>query len=164
MNFRVGIGYDVHRLVTGRKCIIGGVEFNHPKGLFGHSDADVLLHAICDAMLGAANLGDIGRLFPDTDVQFKDAGSKELLKKCYQRVKDKGYQINNLDTIVVCQKPKIAEKIDEMTTVIAGLLETNKDNVSIKATTEEKMGFTGKGEGIKAWAYVSIIPQCGIDS
>lgn len=156
MNYRVGIGYDVHKLVADRPCIIGGIQFDHDKGLLGHSDADVLLHAICDALLGALNLGDLGELFPDTDPKYKDADSKELLKFCYQKVQDKGYQLNNLDTIIICERPKIKKRKSEIQNVIAELLSANPDVISIKATTEETMGFTGRGEGIKAWAYVSL--------
>ena len=156
MNIRIGMGYDVHRLVAGRPCIIGGVNFEHDKGLLGHSDADVLLHAICDALLGALALGDIGKLFPDTDPQYAGAASKKLLKECFLRVKEKGFVIGNLDTVVVCEKPKLQDKRAEMSRVIAAILETSVDNVSIKATTEEKLGFTGREEGIAAWAYVLL--------
>ncbi|MFH1357868.1 MAG: 2-C-methyl-D-erythritol 2,4-cyclodiphosphate synthase [bacterium] len=153
MNFRVGIGYDVHRFKEGRPCIIGGMELKHAKGLDGHSDADVLLHAICDSLLGAANLGDIGELFPDTDVQFKGADSKELLKISYDRVKEKGFTLGNLDTIVVCERPKLGPHKKEIAAKIAEILNVDSDLISVKATTEEKMGFTGKEEGIKAYAY-----------
>ncbi|MBU0505179.1 2-C-methyl-D-erythritol 2,4-cyclodiphosphate synthase [bacterium] len=153
MNFRVGIGYDVHRFKEGRPCIIGGMELKHAKGLDGHSDADVLLHAICDSLLGAANLGDIGELFPDTDVQFKGADSKELLKISYDRVKEKGFTLGNLDTIVVCERPKLGPHKKEIAAKIAEILNVDSDLISVKATTEEKMGFTGKEEGIKAYSY-----------
>lgn len=155
--FRIGMGYDVHRLVEGRQCIIGGVEFEHDRGLLGHSDADVLLHAICDALLGAVNLGDLGNLFPDTDPKFKNADSKELLRVCYDHVKKKGYCVNNLDTVIVCERPKINQRRDEIRNVIAGILEVDADLISVKATTEEKMGFTGREEGVAAWAYVSLV-------
>lgn len=157
MNFRVGMGYDVHRLVDGRDCIIGGLKFDHPQGLLGHSDADVLLHAISDALLGALSLGDLGTFFPDTDPQYKNANSRDLLKSCYAKVLEKGYQINNVDTIIVCETPKIKPKREEMRIGIAQILNCSLDRISVKATTEEKMGFTGRGEGISAWAYVSII-------
>lgn len=156
MSFRVGMGYDVHQFVAGRPCIIGGVEFEHDKGLLGHSDADVLLHAVTDALLGALNLGDIGQHFPDTDPQFKNIDSKKMLAHCYGLVKDKGYQLGNLDTIVICERPKLKAKAPQIQNVIAELLECDVDLVSVKATTEEKMGFTGQGQGIKAWAYVLL--------
>lgn len=157
MNFRVGMGYDVHRLVDGRDCMIGGLKFNHPKGLLGHSDADVLLHAIADALLGALSLGDLGTFFPDSDPQYKNANSRDLLKLCYAKVVAKGYQINNVDTIIVCEAPKIKPRCAEMQSGIAEILNCSLDRISIKATTEEKMGFTGRGEGIAAWAYASLI-------
>jgi 2-C-methyl-D-erythritol 4-phosphate cytidylyltransferase/2-C-methyl-D-erythritol 2,4-cyclodiphosphate synthase len=157
MKFRIGTGYDVHRLVEGRKCVIGGVTFDHSKGPLGHSDADVLLHAICDALLGAANLGDLGELFPDNDPKFKNADSSELLSVCYNKVREKGWRVNNLDTIIVCEKPKIKPRREEVRNLIANLLDIDKDCVSVKATTEEKMGFTGSEEGISAWAYVSLV-------
>lgn len=159
MNYRVGIGYDVHQFTNNRPCIIGGITFDHDKGLLGHSDADVLLHAICDALLGALNLGDLGELFPDTDARYKDADSKEMLKICYAKVIEKGYTLNNLDTIIICEHPKIKKRKSEIQTLIAELLSVNPDVISIKATTEEKMGFTGREEGIKAWAYVSLVNQ-----
>lgn len=157
INFRVGIGYDVHRLVAGRPCIIGGVTFDHEKGLQGHSDADVLLHAICDALLGAANLGDIGDHFPDTDPRYKGVDSKVLLKHCYELVTQKGYRLGNLDTVIVCERPKIKKNRELIRTAIAETLGVTSDLISIKATTEEKMGFTGREEGIAAWAYLSLV-------
>ena len=156
MNFRVGIGYDVHRFAKGRRCIIGGIEFQHEQGLLGHSDADVLLHAICDALLGAANLGDIGDHFPPSDDQFKDADSTLLLKQSYALVQEKGYVLGNLDTVVICEKPKIKPKRQEIQRKIAHILDVEPDQVSIKATTEEGMGFTGSEQGIKAVAYVLL--------
>ncbi len=158
-DFRVGIGYDVHRLVEGRKCLIGGVHFDFPKGPLGHSDGDVLLHAICDALLGAANLGDIGDHFPPSDSKFKNADSKELLKATYYLVTDRGYVLNNLDTVVVCEDPKIKPRREDIRNSIAKTLWVSPDIISIKATTEEKMGFTGSGDGIAAWAYVSILKK-----
>ena len=157
MNFRIGMGYDVHRLAKGRPCVIGGVTFEHGSGPLGHSDGDVLLHAVCDALLGAANLGDIGDHFPDTDAKFKNADSKKLLAHCYQLVTQKGYRLNNLDCVVVCERPKIKSRRDEIRKVLAELLQVDEDAVSVKATTEEQLGFTGSGEGIAAWAYVSLL-------
>lgn len=155
--FRVGLGYDVHRLAAGRPCVIGGVNFDFDRGPLGHSDGDVLLHAICDALLGAANLGDIGQHFPDTKAENKNLDSKIFLKHCYDLILKKGYRLNNLDTVVVCERPKIGPNRDIIRNTIAGVLEVDPDLISIKATTEEKMGFTGSGEGIAAWAYVSLV-------
>ncbi|ULG74092.1 2-C-methyl-D-erythritol 2,4-cyclodiphosphate synthase [Macrococcus brunensis] len=154
--FRIGFGYDVHQLVEGRRLVIGGLEIPHTKGLLGHSDADVLLHAITDAMLGAAALGDIGKLFPDTDMAFKDADSKILLTESYRAVKEKGYTIGNIDATIVAEKPKFRPHIDAMRQVIAELLETDTDQVNIKATTNEKMGYLGREEGIAAQAVVLL--------
>ncbi len=148
---RIGHGYDVHRLVEGRKLILGGVEIeNNGIGLLGHSDADVLLHAISDSLLGACALGDIGKHFPDTDADFKDADSLELLKKVVELVKSKGYSINNIDATVLAQAPKLAPHIDLMRENIAEALGVSVDYVSVKATTEEKLGFTGAKQGIAA--------------
>lgn len=148
---RIGHGYDVHRLTAGRKLILGGVEIeNGGIGLLGHSDADVLLHAIADSLLGACALGDIGKHFPDTDEAFKDADSLELLKKVGEIIANGGYKINNVDATVIAQSPKLSPFIDEMRNNIANALEINIDRVSVKATTEEKLGFTGAGEGIAA--------------
>jgi 2-C-methyl-D-erythritol 2,4-cyclodiphosphate synthase len=155
-DFRVGHGYDVHRFAEGRKLIIGGVDIPYERGLLGHSDADVLLHAICDSLLGAAALGDIGRHFPDNSAEFKDIDSRILLKKTAKLVDNKGYKISNIDATVVLQSPKIAAYISEMVKNVAedcGLLE---ERVNIKATTEEKLGFTGSGEGAAAHS-VSLI-------
>lgn len=149
--FRIGHGYDVHRLVEGRKLILGGVEIeNNGIGLLGHSDADVLLHAIADSLLGACALGDIGKHFPDTDENFKNADSLVLLKKVVELVISKGYSINNIDATVLAQAPKLAPHIDLMRVNIAEALEISVDYVSVKATTEEKLGFTGAKEGIAA--------------
>lgn len=156
MKMRIGIGYDVHRLVENRKLILGGVEVPYDKGLLGHSDADVLLHAIIDALLGATALGDIGVLFPDNDDKYKDIDSKILLKESYDLVKAKGYTLSNLDCIIVAQKPKLAEFIPQMRKTIARILECDIDDISVKATTEEKLGFTGDGSGIAAKAAVVI--------
>ncbi len=148
---RIGHGYDVHKLVEGRKLILGGVEIeNNGVGLLGHSDADVLLHAISDSLLGACALGDIGKHFPDTDNNFKDADSLELLKKVVELINLKGFKVNNIDATVVAQAPKLAPYIDEMRKNIACALDVNIDYVSVKATTEEKLGFTGAKEGISA--------------
>lgn len=148
---RIGHGYDVHRLTAGRKLILGGVEIeNGGIGLLGHSDADALLHAISDSLLGACALGDIGKHFPDTDEAFKDADSLELLKKVGEIIANGGYKINNIDATVIAQAPKLSPFIDEMRNNIANALEINIDRVSVKATTEEKLGFTGAGEGIAA--------------
>ncbi len=156
---RVGIGYDVHRLVEGRKLILGGVEIEHEKGLLGHSDADVLIHAIMDSILGALALGDIGKHFPDTDNIFKDISSMKLLKKIACLMDEKDYKLGNLDCIIVAQRPKIAPYIEEMRSNIADILKTAKENVNIKATTTEKLGFEGREEGISAQAICSIIKE-----
>lgn len=155
--FRTGLGYDVHVLTEGRKLIVGGQEIPHEKGLLGHSDADVLLHAISDALLGALSLGDIGKHFPDTDIRYKGADSKQLLKNVYDLVKSKGYVIGNVDSILALQKPKIAPYVDKMRQTIAELLECQADQVSVKATTTEKLGFVGREEGASAYAAVLLI-------
>ncbi len=157
MKYRTGIGYDVHAFSDNRKLIIGGIEIPHHKGLAGHSDADVLLHAITDALLGALALGDIGKHFPDTDKQFKDVDSTILLKKTYQLIKEKGYKIGNIDSVVVLQKPKLAEYIPQIQEKISSILETGTDQISIKATTTEGLGFIGREEGISAFASVLIL-------
>ncbi len=154
--YRTGIGYDVHRLVEGRKCIIGGVEIPFEKGLLGHSDADVLLHAIMDAMLGALAFGDIGKHFPDNDGTYKNIDSKVLLAKVYELVKSEGYEINNIDSTVICEQPKLKNHIDKMRQTIADILHTDIKNISVKATTTEKLGFEGRGEGIAAEAVVML--------
>jgi len=153
---RVGFGYDTHQLAEGREFILGGIKLKYEKGLLGHSDADVLLHAITDAILGAAALGDIGAHFPDTDSDFKNADSKILLIKAYELVKLKEYELVNIDSTVILEKPKLRPFIDEMRNVIAVCLGTAVDNISIKATTNEKMGFVGKGEGCVAMAVALI--------
>ena len=153
---RIGHGYDVHRLVVGRKLILGGVEVPFEKGLDGHSDADVLVHAVMDALLGAAALGDIGKLFPDNDDAYLGADSMELLKKVRDVLRVHGWRLGNLDATVIAQRPKLAPYIDTMRQNIAGVLETNVSNVSVKATTEERLGFTGSGEGIAAHAVCLI--------
>jgi len=147
---RIGIGFDVHRLVEGRKCIIGGVEIPHSKGLLGHSDADVLTHAICDALLGAAGLGDIGTYFPDNDQEFKDIDSQILLKQVKEEISKLGFKIENIDSIVMAEKPKINPHRKEIKAVLAKTLEIEESRIGIKATTTEKLGFTGREEGIAA--------------
>ncbi len=149
---RIGHGYDVHRLVSGRKLILGGVDIKYELGLLGHSDADVLVHAIMDAMLGALALGDIGQHFPDNDEKYSGADSIELLKKVGELVKDKGYTVVNIDSTILCQRPKLKPYIPDMRAVIAAALNIDADAVSVKATTEEGLGFTGNGEGIAAHA------------
>lgn len=149
---RIGSGYDVHKLVEKRKLILGGVEIPFEKGLLGHSDADVLLHAIMDALLGAAALGDIGRHFPDTDEVYKGADSLKLLSKVLYLISEKGYCIINIDATIIAQKPKLAHYLPEMCEIIAKILEINRNQVNVKATSEEGLGFTGKGEGIAATA------------
>lgn len=154
--FRVGLGYDVHAFDEHRPLIIGGIEVPHTKGLKGHSDADVLLHAITDAMLGACALGDIGKLFPDTDPAFKDADSKQLLVEAYAAVKKEGFIMNNVDATIIAEKPKFRPHIDTMRQVIADLFEVEIGHVNVKATTSEKLGFTGREEGIAAQAIISL--------
>lgn len=153
---RIGTGYDVHRLVFGRKLVLGGVEIEYEKGLDGHSDADVLLHAICDALLGAAALGDIGLLFPDTEENFKGISSLILLKEVGERIRKKGYKITNIDSTIIAQAPKLRPYIDEMRKNIAEALSEDIDKISVKATTEENLGFTGRKEGIAAQAVACI--------
>jgi len=155
---RIGHGYDVHRLVEGRKLIMGGVEIPYEKGLLGHSDADVLLHAIMDALLGALALGDIGGLFPDNDDRFKGADSMLLFKEVLRIIKEKGYTVGNIDSTVIAQRPKLKPYIEEMRVRIAAACGCDMDRISVKATTEEKLGFTGSGEGIAAHAVVLIMP------
>lgn len=153
---RIGIGYDVHRLVEGRDLILGGVKFDYEKGLLGHSDADVLTHAIMDAILGALSESDIGKLFPDTDPKYKDIYSIELLDKVVELMDKKNYKIGNLDTVIICEMPKINPKREEIRKLIASHLNTGIDNVSIKASTSEGLGFTGDGMGIEARAVVIL--------
>lgn len=153
---RIGHGYDVHKLVEGRKLILGGVEIPYEKGLLGHSDADVLLHAVSDAMLGAAALGDIGKHFPDTDPAFKGADSLKLLRLVAELLKSEGYRVGNIDATVLAQRPKLAAYIEQMRQNIALAVGTETDSVSVKATTEEGLGFTGDGSGIAAHAVCII--------
>lgn len=153
---RIGSGFDVHQFVEGRPLIVGGVVIPYEKGLLGHSDADVLLHAVSDALLGAIGEGDIGRHFPDTDERFRGANSVELLRRVWEMVKAKGYQLGNADCTVIAQQPKLAPYIEEMRGVIAKELEADLSLVNVKATTTEKLGFTGRGEGIAAQAIVLL--------
>ena len=153
---RIGQGYDVHKLVEGRKCIICGVDIPYEKGLLGHSDADVALHALADALLGAAALGDIGRLFPDTDPQFEGADSRMLLRKVVSFIKEKGFTVGNADITIIAQRPKMLPYINQMIQNVALDLEVSESRVNIKATTTEKLGFEGRGEGISAMAVVLL--------
>jgi len=153
---RVGIGYDVHRLVEGRKLILGGVEIEFEMGLSGHSDADVLSHAIGDALLGAANLGDLGRHFPDSDERYKGISSLRLLEEIRSKLMDKGFGIINIDATIVAQVPKLAPYIEKMREKLSGTLKIPAENLSVKATTTEGLGFTGRGEGIACYAVVSL--------
>lgn len=156
MKIRVGFGYDVHRLVPGRELWLGGIKLEHELGLLGHSDADVLIHAICDALLGAANMRDIGYHFPDNAGDFKDIDSKILLARTVKLIEEKGYTIGNIDATVCAERPKLKAGIPEMQNVLARVMGIDADDVSIKATTTEKLGFTGREEGISAYATVLI--------
>ena len=149
---RIGHGYDVHKLVEGRDLILGGVKIDYEKGLLGHSDADVLLHAVSDALLGAAVLGDIGRHFPDTDPKYKGADSLELLREVYRKISEKGFRVGNIDVTMIAQKPKLKDFIPQMQENIAAAVNVSSDRVNVKATTEEKLGFTGTGEGMSCHA------------
>ena len=153
---RIGIGYDVHKLVEGRKLILGGVEIAHTKGLLGHSDADVLAHAIMDAVLGALGKGDIGKHFPDTDEKYKDADSMKLMAHVAEIMAESGYEIGNIDAVIIAQKPKCAPYIKKMQERVAEVLKTSVEQVNIKATTEEKLGFTGREEGIASEAVALL--------
>ena len=155
--FKIGIGFDIHAFADNRKLIIGGVDIPFEKGLAGHSDADVLLHAICDALLGSISAGDIGKHFPDTDPKYKDADSLTLLKHVYKLVQQKGYSLGNVDVVITVQRPKLAAFIPLMRKNIAETLQTDIENISIKATTTEKLGFVGREEGLSAFASVLII-------
>jgi len=157
MVFRTGIGFDVHQLVEGRKCIIGGVEIPHEKGLLGHSDADVLVHAICDALLGAAGLGDIGTFFPDDDPTFKGIDSLLLLAQVRKEIEARGFKIVNVDSVVMAERPKLKPHREAMKQRIAAVLGVSVDLVGVKATTTEKLGFTGRQEGIAAQAVASLM-------
>jgi 2-C-methyl-D-erythritol 2,4-cyclodiphosphate synthase len=156
MNMRIGHGFDVHQLVTNRKCIIGGVDIPFEKGLDGHSDADVLLHAICDALLGAAALGDIGKHFPPTDMRFKGIDSRQLLRHVIALIKSLGYVVSNIDSTVICELPKLSPYTERMRAHIAEDCQVTIEAVNVKATTTEKLGFTGRGEGVAAEAVCLI--------
>ena len=156
MKIRVGMGYDVHRLVPNRHLFLGGIKINHTLGLLGHSDADVLIHAICDAMLGAANMRDIGYHFPDTSAQFEGIDSKILLKRTTDLLAEKGWNVGNVDATICAEHPKLNPHIPAMKACLAPLMNVTQEDVSIKATTTEKLGFTGREEGISAYAVVLI--------
>lgn len=156
MKIRIGFGFDVHQLVEGRELWLGGIRLEHVKGLLGHSDADVLIHAICDALLGAANMRDIGYHFPDTVGEFKNIDSKILLKQTVELIAAKGYSVGNIDATICAERPKLKEYIPGMQQVLAAVMGVEEDDVSIKATTTEKLGFTGREEGISAYASVLI--------
>lgn len=155
---RIGLGYDVHQLVPDRKLWLGGIEIPHTLGLLGHSDADVLLHAICDALLGAAALGDIGKHFPDNDPKYKNIDSKLLLRRCNELLLKNGYRVGNIDSIIVAQKPKVGPYIPQMRECIASILGIEPGQVSVKATTTEHLGFEGREEGISAHAIALLLP------
>jgi 2-C-methyl-D-erythritol 2,4-cyclodiphosphate synthase len=157
MNMRIGHGFDVHQLAVGRKCIIGGVDIPFERGLDGHSDADVLLHAICDALLGAAGLGDIGKHFPPSDDKFKGIDSRELLRHVVALLKAKNYLVNNIDATVICEAPKLSPHTAQICANIAADCFVDVSQINVKATTTEKLGFTGRGEGIAAEAVCTII-------
>jgi len=159
MEFKFGIGYDIHRLIEGRKLILGGVEIPYLKGLFGHSDADVLIHAICDGILGALNKGDIGEHFPETDEKYHNISSLELLKKVYQLVQQESFAINNIDTVVIADNPTIGPFKSQMQAIISQTLNLKATDINIKATTQEGMGFGGGSEAIAAYAIVSLIKE-----
>lgn len=156
MKIRVGFGYDVHKLVPGRDLWLGGIKIEHTEGLLGHSDADVLIHAICDALLGAANMRDIGYHFPDTAHEYKNIDSKILLRKTMALLRNAGYELGNIDATVAAERPKLNPHIPEMKRVLASVLKVDEDDISIKATTTEKLGFTGRQEGMAAYATVLI--------
>ena len=154
---RIGMGYDVHQLVEGRQLWLGGIQIPHTLGLLGHSDADVLIHAICDALLGAANMRDIGYHFPDTSAETDGIDSKILLRKTYAMLRERGYRLGNIDATICAQRPKINPHVEAMRECLAECLDTDKDNISIKATTTEHLGFTGREEGISAYAVALIM-------
>ena len=154
---RIGNGYDVHRMVEGRKLILGGVEVPHSMGLDGHSDADVLVHALCDALLGAISVGDIGAYFPDTNPEWKGISSLLLLKEVMRMCREKGFEIANVDTVIVAQKPKLASHLPEMKKNIVSVMNIKTDQINIKATTTEKLGFAGREEGIAAYAVALLV-------
>lgn len=156
MKIRVGFGFDVHQLVEGRDLWLGGIRLEHTKGLLGHSDADVLIHAICDALLGAANMRDIGYHFPDTGAEFKNIDSKILLRRTVEIIATKGYRVGNIDATICAERPKLKAHIPSMQECLAECMSIDADDISIKATTTEKLGFTGREEGISAYATVLI--------
>jgi 2-C-methyl-D-erythritol 2,4-cyclodiphosphate synthase len=156
-SFRIGLGYDVHRLTEGRPLTLGGIEIPFHQGLTGHSDADVLCHALGDALLGAGSLGDLGRHFPDSDPQYKGISSLQLLKKIYLLIRQKGYKIGNVDTTIVAQEPKLAPFVEKMKTALALVLEVSVEQINIKATTTEGLGFTGRQEGMAAYAVALLV-------
>lgn len=156
MKIRTGFGFDVHKLVPGRELWLGGIRLEHETGLLGHSDADVLIHAICDALLGAANLRDIGYQFPENDNAYKNIDSKILLQRTVELLASKGYTVGNIDATVCAERPKLNPHIERMKDVLAEVMQTDRENISIKATTTEKLGFTGREEGISAYAVVLI--------
>jgi 2-C-methyl-D-erythritol 2,4-cyclodiphosphate synthase len=162
MNIRIGFGFDVHQLAKGKEFWIGGIKLEHHQGATGHSDADVLIHAICDALLGAANLRDIGYHFSDTDPQYKGIDSKKLLKRVAELIREKGYEIGNIDSTLVLEAPKINPHVEQMKLTLAEVMSISPDNVSIKATTNEKMGFIGREEGVVAQA-VALIYKVGME-
>uniref|UniRef100_UPI003FEE5638 2-C-methyl-D-erythritol 2,4-cyclodiphosphate synthase n=1 Tax=Bacteroides clarus TaxID=626929 RepID=UPI003FEE5638 len=159
MKIRVGFGFDVHQLVAGRELWLGGVRLEHEKGLLGHSDADVLIHAICDALLGAANMRDIGYHFPDTAGEFKNIDSKILLKKTVELIGDRGYSVGNIDATICAERPKLKANIPAMQQTLSAVMGIDEDDISIKATTTEKLGFTGREEGISAYATALIMKE-----
>ena len=159
MKIRVGFGFDVHQLVAGRELWLGGVRLEHEKGLLGHSDADVLIHAICDALLGAANMRDIGYHFPDTAGEFKNIDSKILLKKTVELIGDRGYSVGNIDATICAERPKLKANIPAMQQTLSAVMGIDEYDISIKATTTEKLGFTGREEGISAYATVLIMKE-----
>lgn len=159
MKIRVGFGFDVHQLVTGRELWLGGIRLEHEKGLLGHSDADVLVHALCDALLGAANMRDIGYHFPDTAGEFKNIDSKILLKKTVELIGDRGYSVGNIDATICAERPKLKANIPAMQQTLSAVMGIDEDDISIKATTTEKLGFTGREEGISAYATVLIMKE-----
>lgn len=156
---RIGYGYDVHRLATGETLWLGGIEIAHTKGTVAHSDGDVLIHAICDSLLGALALGDIGKHFPDTSADFKNVDSKLLLKRCTELIESKGYEVGNVDTMLILEKPKIMPHIEAMREVLAPLMHISKEDISIKATTKEGLSFVGKEEGVEAHSTVLLFAK-----
>ncbi len=159
MDIRVGFGYDVHRLKAGRELWLAGVKLEHHAGLWGHSDADVLIHALCDALLGAVNLRDIGYHFPDTDARYKDADSKMLLERVMHLLRERGYELSNADCTICAEQPRINPHVETMRTSLAEVMKVKPDRISIKATTTEKLGFVGREEGIAAYATVLVVKQ-----